>query len=265
MPKLRVGVPRELYCRPLAWGFLKGHHGDLFSTTLHSSAQIGALLERGTLDIGLLSPIDVQRVGGLRVLADLCVAACGPSRTMLLVSSVPPAEVRRVAIEHNSRLAALLVEIVLRARFGVPWLETRRRRPLLGRMLADHQAALLTGDDALKTDIAGFEVLDLTEEWCALSERPLVLGLWAVRRGVDLPDLPFYFKSSLRYGLSLMDSLLRESAAELGLEVADVEPCLRGPLSFVLRDDESEGLERLYARAAEHGLLAPARPLELWS
>ena len=53
-----------------------------------------------------------------------------------------------------------------------------------------------------------YQILDLAAEWNALTGLPFVFAVWAVRPEVDIPDLPFYFKSSLRYGLSSLDTLV---------------------------------------------------------
>ena len=79
---------------------------------------------------------------------------------------------------------------------------------------------------------------------------------------VELPDLSFYFKSSLRYGLSSLDTLVRESAAELGLESSEVREYLTENLSFFLRRDEIDGLEEFYRRAYNHGLILEPKPIE---
>jgi predicted solute-binding protein len=81
---------------------------------------------------------------------------------------------------------------------------------------------------------------------------------------VDLPDLPFYFKSSLRYGLSSLDTLVRESAAELGLESSEVREYLTENLAFFMRQDEVAGLEEFYRRAHAHGLILEPKPIEWW-
>ncbi|MCB1056882.1 MAG: hypothetical protein KDD11_15385 [Acidobacteria bacterium] len=265
MPKLRVGVPPELYGRPLAWGFLKGHHGDLFTTSVHPQSVIAQLLDRGSLDVGLVSPLDLQRFEGLSVLRDLCAAAHGPTGILRLFSTRPASEVRRVAVEHHARTSALLLRIYFLERFGVE-VEVEPKRPVLGRMLVDHDAALLTGDVALQAKAdPGVEAIDLAEEWRLLTDRPWVFALWAVRDGVELPDLPFYFKSSLRYGLSLMGSLVRESAADLGLEVAEVERSLDGPMGYFLRDAEMAGIDEFFRRSASLGLIDGPRPVSYLS
>jgi predicted solute-binding protein len=86
-----------------------------------------------------------------------------------------------------------------------------------------------------------------------------------VRPEVEIPDLPFYFKSSLRYGLSSLDTLVRESAAEMGLDTSEVRSYLEDNLSFFLRKEEIAGLEEFYRRAHANGLILEPRPIEFWS
>lgn len=263
MPKLRVGIVNFLNSKPLAWGFLKGHHADLFAPSYHPPALVARLLAQGNIDIGLIPSIEVQRIPGLTVLPDLCVASRHEVRSVILVSRCPPEEIRKVALDQNSRTSAALLRILLRERYGLDP-EYVQERPDPERMLAENDAALLIGDPALKVDRERFRVIDLAGEWNALTGLPFTFAVWAVRPGVDLPELPFYFKSSLRYGLSSLDNLVRESAAELELERSDVHAYLTENLHFFLRQDEIAGLEEFYRRAHTHGLILEPKPLVFW-
>lgn len=261
MPKLRVGIVNYLNSKPLAWGFLKGHHADLFAPSFHPPALVARLLGQGNLDVGLVPSIEVQRIPGLRVLPDLCVAATQEVRSVLLVSRVPVNRIRRVALDQNSRTSVALLRILFAERFRLTP-EYLPQRPEVPRMLADAEAALVIGDPALQVDREKYLVLDLAAEWRALTGLPFVFAVWAARPEVDLPDLAFYFKSSLRYGISSMDTLVRESAAELGLDTADVRSYLTENLSFFLRQEEVAGLEEFYRRAYGQGLILEPKPLE---
>ena len=261
MPKLRVGIVNFLNSKPLAWGFLKGHHADLFAPTYHPPAMVARMLGQGNLDVGLIPSIEVQRIPRLRVLPDICVAAQHEVRSVLLISRCPPEEIRRVALDQNSRTSVALLRILLRERWKVDP-EYIHERPDPERMLAEADAALVIGDPALKLDRERYLIHDLAGEWHALTGLPFVFAVWAVRPEVELPDLSFYFKSSLRYGLSSLDTLVRESAAELGLESSEVREYLTENLSFFLRRDEIEGLEEFYRRAYNHGLILEPKPIE---
>lgn len=264
MPKLRVGIVNFLNSKPLAWGFLKGHHADVFAPSVHPPAVVARLLSQGSLDVGLIPSIEVQKIPGLRVIPDLCIAATHEARSVLLVAEKPWEEVRRVAVDQNSRTSVALARILFRERFKTDP-EMVQERPELERMLADADAALLIGDPALKVDRQRFRVLDLAGEWHALTGLPFVFALWAVRPEVEFPDLPFYFKSSLRYGLSSLDVLVREAAAELDLDSAEVRSYLTENLAYFLRHEELAGLEEFYRRAHAHGLILQPKPLDFWS
>ena len=264
MPKLRVGIVNFLNSKPLAWGFLKGHHADLFAPSYHPPALVARLLGQGNLDIGLIPSIEVQRIPNLRVLPDMCVGAKQEVRSVVLVSRGPVEEIRRVALDLNSRTSSTLVRILLRERWGLDP-EYLHERPDPERMLSEADAALIIGDPALRLDREKYHVIDLAAEWKTLTGLPFVFAVWAVRPEVEIPDLPFYFKSSLRYGLSSLDTLVREAAAELGLDTSEVRAYLTENLHFFLRAEEIEGLEEFYRRAHSHGLILEPRPIEFWS
>lgn len=263
MPKLRVGIVDYLNSKPLAWGFLKGHHGDLFEPSFHPPATVARMLAQGNLDIGLIPSVEYQRIPNLRLIPDLCIAATREARSVLLVTTRPVEEVRRVALDHNSRTSVALLRILLHDRYGVEpqWVE---QHPDVERMLRDADAALLIGDPALKVDTERYQTLDLAAEWKALSGHPFVFAMWAARNGVELPDLPFYFKSSLRYGLSSMDIMVREAAAEQGLDPGDVRSYLSDNLQYFLRWPEICGVTEFYRRAHELGLIPEPRDLDFW-
>jgi chorismate dehydratase len=263
VPKLRVGIVNYLNSKPLAWGFLKGHHADLFAPSYHPPALVARLLGQGNLDVGLIPSIEVQRIPGLKVLPDLCISATNEVRSVLLVSAVPTEKIRRVALDQNSRTSAALLRILMQERFHLDP-EYLTERADVPRMLEEADAALVIGDPALKVDRERYRVFDLAAEWKALTGLPFVFAVWAVRPEVDFPDLSFYFKSSLRYGMSSLDTLVREAAAELSLDSAEVRAYLTENLAFFLRQDEIAGLEEFYRRAHEYGLILEPKPIEFW-
>jgi len=254
VPKLRVGIVDYLNSKPLAWGFLKGHHANLFAPELHPPARVARMLAAGELEIGLIPSIELARIPGLEVLPDLCVAAEHEVRSVLLVSRQPLERVRRVALDANSRTSVALLEILCAERFGIEP-EFTVQPPDVERMLADNDAALVIGDPALRVDRERWRVHDLAGEWQALTGLPFVFAVWAVRREVEFPDVSVYFKNSLRHGLASLDSLVREAAAELGLGTDVIRRYLTEHLRFVLRDEEREALGEFFKRAHRHGLI----------
>ncbi len=263
MAKLRVGIVAFLNSRPLAWGFLEGRYADLFEATFYPPAEVARRLADGQLDIGLIPAIEVQRIPRLSVLRGLCVAATREVRSVLLVLDKPLERVRRVALDENSRTSAALVKILFADRFGREP-EYVEARPDLDEMFREADAALVIGDPALAVDRSRYQILDLAAEWRALTGLPAVFAVWAVRPGVELPDLPSYFEDSLARGLAAMDRLVAEASQELDLDRGEVERYLTEYLSYHLGPDELAALEAYYRRAARLGLIEAFRPLTLW-
>ncbi|HLE83780.1 MAG TPA: MqnA/MqnD/SBP family protein [Thermoanaerobaculia bacterium] len=271
MPKLRVGIGDVLDARPLAWGFLKGHHADLFAPVLKPLPLMGRLLAQGGLDVGLAPAIDAARDPELLALPELCVAFPGEARSLVLVSPSPLSELRRVYLGRSARTAAAVARIVLaEGRNLEPEYLEADTTPFPGAVyepgrprLERHEGALLIGGAALRLALGGgagrqgLQVLDLGTAWRELTGLPLVAGLWLVRSGTSMPDLAFYFKSSLRYGMASLSTISREAAAELGVDSEEIARFLHESVSYLLRDEELRGLEELVRRAARHGL-APA-------
>lgn len=272
MPKLRVGIGDVLDARPLAWGFLKGHHADLFATETQPLPLVGRLLEQGELDAGLLPVTDAARQPDLQVLPELCVAFPGEARTLVLVSPTPVAEVRRVYLGRSARTSAVALRAVL-AEGGGGALEMLAEDPSSrgaseGLRLRAGEAALLIGGEALRwveSPRPGLHTLDLGAAWRSATGLPLVAGAWAVRAGVALPDLLFYFKSSLRYGLSCLDAIAREAAAELGLPSAVLGRYFEQRVSYLLQDEERRGIDELLRRGVATGDLPEGAALRYWS
>ena len=254
MPKLRVGIVDYLNSKPLAWGFLKGHHANLFAPELHPPARVARLLAEGALDVGLIPSIEVARIPDLEVIPGLCVAAEHEVRSVLLVARERLERVRRVALDANSRTSVALLRILCADRFGIAP-EFTVQPADVPRMLAGAEAALVIGDPALQVDRERWRVHDLAGEWRALTGLPFVFAVWAVRAGVDFPDLAVYFKNSMRHGLAALDSLVREAAAELGLDTGVIRRYLTEHLRFVLHEPERRALDEFFRRAHRHGLI----------
>lgn len=262
MPKLRVGISDILDTRPLSWGFLKGHHADLFVPQSHPSSLVGQLLGRGELEVGLLPAIDAAHLAGdalpgLAILPDLAVAAPAACRSVVVLSRRPIGELERIVAGREARTTRAALGILLAERYADPPVLVDRESTAteVGPLADPATGLLLLGGPGFAADREGFEVLDVAGLWRQHTGLPLVFGLWCVRPGIHLPDLPFYFKSSLRYGLQSLGTIAREAAAQLGLDSAEIESYFRDDLSFFLRPEEVQGLAELYRRAHAHGLL----------
>ena len=251
---VRIGIVDYLNSWPLAWGFLCGRLEAGFVVSYHPPARVAEMLAAGDLDVGLIPSIEVQRIPGLSVVPGLCVAATHEVRSVLLVSEMPFAKVRTVALDENSRTSAALVRIVLADGYGV-FAQTSERAPRLEEMLGEADAALVIGDPALHVDRRRYRILDLAAEWRRLTGRPFVFAVWAVGEGVPGEAVTAALSASLRIGFEQMQLIIDRAVEDLGLAREVVERYLTRHLRFVLGEDELGGLQEFYRRAHAHGAI----------
>jgi chorismate dehydratase len=262
-PRLRVGIVDYLNAWPLAWGFLTGAlDGDCEAVYL-PPAGVADELGAGTLDVGLIPSIEVQRLPDLAVVPGLCVAATHEVQSVILVSRLPMERIRTVAIDRNSRTSAVLVQILLHDRHGIaPQVEIAD--PDAEAMLSRADAALIIGDPALRVDRGRFRVWDLAAEWRALTDRPFVFAVWAVRRrmGERAREVARLLSGSLALGIAEIDAVVERAQRELGLGASEARRYLRDNLSYRLDEEALEGLLEFYRRAAARGLIEPPTAIE---
>jgi chorismate dehydratase len=249
MNPLRVGIVDYLNSRPLAWDFLSGALAERYEALYEPPARVADLLAAGEIDIGLIPSIEYQRIPNLSVIPGMCVASASAVRSVLLVSNVPFAEIRTLALDENSRTSAALVRIVLKELHGA---EPRSvpARPDLEAMLEDNDAALIIGDPALRVPMEEGRVLDLATAWRDLTGLPFVFAFWAARSDAVRPELASDFSASAKHGRQNLGVLAHEAGRELELSEDYLLAYMQRNLSFEFGDSEAAGLEEFYRRAA---------------
>ena len=218
------------------------------------------MLAAREVDVGLIPTIEYQRIAGLVVVPGVCVAARTAVRSVLLVSKVPFPEIRRLALDQNSRTSVALVTILLRELYGCSP-EAWPAAPRLERMLEEADAALVIGDPALRIPGDRVGVLDLATAWRELTGRPFVFAFWAAHREIGQPLLETDFRASLAHGVEHLSEIADRTASQLDLDRRDLVTYLEDNLSFDLGREEIAGVEEFYRRAHGHGLIPALRPL----
>jgi len=231
---------------------LHGEQRGLFDLSFAIPSECADRLAEGRSDIGIVPSVELNRQK-LEIIRGTGIACCGPVRSILLISKVPFAEIQTLATDAGSRTSVALSRIVLLRRYGA---EPRlfSQPPHLASMLEHCDAALIIGDAALALYPADlpFHVLDLGQEWTAMTGLPMVFAVWAAR--ADVPrQSPLQFTASLQFGMEHIDDIVRQEHPKLGISEALAREYLTRNIVFELGDREYAGLETFLQYASELG------------
>ena len=161
----------------------------------------------GELDLAPISSIEYARnADSLLLLPRLCVSSEGAVDSIQLISRLPLAEIRSVAITPESATSVVLTKVLIPGAVHVPLGEP-----------AD--ATLLIGDAALRS---AFEDPtphhDLGRLWLERTGLPMVFAVWAAPEGATagLLDLEDALVASVRAARAEPEALAHEAAALFG-------------------------------------------------
>lgn len=265
MRRLRISAISYLNTAPLMWDFEHGDAGCNFDISYTLPSGCARALAEGTADIGIIPAAAYTQDPGLQILPDVAIASRRAVRSILLVSRVPIAEVRTVALDTSSMTSIALTKVLFEKWLGGGRTFTAME-PHLEQMLAHCEAGLLIGDPALQVDRSHYHTLDLAEEWIRHTGKPFVFAFWAVRgealrEGDSGLELAAVFRDSRDHGLEPrnLEQIVREWAPRLGLSEIGVRQYLTESIHYQLDAACLEGLQLFYQYAAEIGAL-PAAP-----
>lgn len=257
---LRVGHIRYLNSLPVYYG-IEGGLGDLaVDVTSDSPTELNDLLLAGELDISPISSIEYCRhADELLLLPDICISSDGDVKSILLASKAPGIQdIARVALTSSSATSHLLTKIILERAHGLRP-EYDIMPPRLEEMLAEHDAALLIGDDALELFASRQRpFIDLGREWSEYTGLPMVYAVWVVRRQAarekasEVAAMAELYGRSVDYCYTHRREVADRAAMESGIS-ADFLYEYFGDLNFSLNSRYLRGLKRFYEEAAGLG------------
>lgn len=267
MSRLKISAISYLNTAPLLWDFERGAAGPDFDISYTIPSACAEALRDGTADIGIIPAAAYTTIPDLVIIPDVAIAARRAVRSILLVSKMPVAEVRTVALDTSSMTSVALTKILF-----AKWLGGARTyaamAPDLDSMLASCDAALLIGDPALQVDRARYVTLDLAEEWIARTGKSFVFAFWAIRRqalaGRNVAAITDAFKKSRDHGLSPknLETIVQEWAPRLNLSAATIRSYLTHNIHYYLDPPCLEGLQLFYRYGAELEVLPQPPRLE---
>lgn len=279
MAKNKISIVKYLNAVPLAWGILEGAQKEKFDALLSTPVECAEQLGSGRVDIGLIPSIEYQRIKDCRIVPGPAVAAVYNVRSVILVSELPLWKVKTVACDNSSRTSVALTKVIF-SEFYHTHPDFRPAEADLANMLAQSDAALLIGDNALKFmeqnerpdaerqkpllrhGSEPLEVFDLAERWRFLTGLPFVFAFWAMRGGIKDESIVDTLKQSRDFGVAHIPEIVTRYSETLQIKKEFLQDYLEKNVHYYMDQSCLQALDLFYELAAKVGAIKSARKLE---
>ncbi|MFN2491405.1 MAG: menaquinone biosynthetic enzyme MqnA/MqnD family protein [Pyrinomonadaceae bacterium] len=261
--KPRLAASDYLNSAPLIWSFKQGSRKDKVTLVEAVPALCAELLASGKVDIALIPAIEYQRITGVELVPDVCIASRESVRSVILATKFDDLkEVDSVALDESSRTSATLVKIIFREFFGFEpqWTSAA---PDLHRMLTDNDAALIIGDPGMVFSRKGLNVFDVATLWRRHTGLGFVFALWAIGPDASKESRRLDFVQVRDEGLRQAEEIIDFYQSLLGLSREELWIYLHDNISFSLDHELIAGLNLFYKLAFKHDLVPALKPLRL--
>lgn len=227
----------------------------------NAPARSAQLLAEKRVDAALVPVIEYQRIENAQLVPSVCVGARERVRSVCLVTKGECLEsVKSVALDISSRTSVGLTKIIFRE-----FLKTApnftEARPHAGEMLAAADCALLIGDPALTIDEKIYRKFDLAEIWKEHTGFGFVFAMWMTNAEKAATVKTIDFQAMRDEGLSHLDEIIANYAAEISLSPEEFKEYLSKNISYTIDDSMRKGLSLYFELAHKHHLIERLEPL----
>lgn len=238
-------------------------------------ALLNEMMRQGQLHVSSCSCIEYARSPDQYYLVDdLAIGSRGPVMSVLLMSSLPFAELagREILISGQSHTSVALLKLLLKDRMHLEsTLRTANISAALGR--GERPSAFLAiGDEALRLrSHPDFPfVLDLAEAWREWTGLPFIFGLWVIGRkacetGIIRDDPGEILRAARDWGLRNMDVILDLTERGCPLNRDELRHYYTEGLAYNLQNGGLDGLRLFYDKLARAGIIDAVPEIEFYS
>lgn len=271
---IRIGRINYTNVWPIFYHFPAARFQGQVEFVLQVPATLNQAMKRGEIDMGPISSFAYgDRFREYVLFPGLSVSAWGNVNSILLFHRKPLEEIKNgtIALVNTSATSVNLLKIIVEKFYG-----GRPRYfsfpPLLEEMMAQADAALLIGDDAIRAHWSNrdYLVTDLGAEWNRLTGRWMSFAVWAVRRQVaeEQPELVASvfaaFQESKDKGRQDPSGMIGHAVETIGGSESYWTHYFSN-LCYDFGPEQWQGLGHYYRYAWELGLLPEEVPIRIWN
>jgi chorismate dehydratase len=233
---LRIGCVKYLNARPLI-------HGWFGAVDFDHPAALCRKLERGDLDVALVSSLEFLRRPIYRIVDGVSISSRGPVYSVIVAHREELSAVRRIELDPASETSVALLKCLLAERGLNPRLVLWH-----GDQVADATARLLIGDQAIRfrQKHSDYRLWDLGEEWRNAINLPFVFAFWLIRPEINnAKEIANALRQLRDHNLEHLDDLV---STQSEVSPGFCRKYYREHLFFDLGEREKAGLREFHRR-----------------
>jgi chorismate dehydratase len=259
---LLLGIHDFINSQPLLSPLIKRASEAGLEIRTDSPARLAEQLSAGKLDMAMIPAIEyLKQADCLRLMPNVSISSRNKVGTVLMVSKVPLNAIRSLALDNRSRTSVALLRILYSKEFSAG-LKLSQQEPDTEKMLNNHDAALIIGDQALGFSKEGVSVYDLSEEWFKRTKKTFVHAVIAVREGIRVEEATLQtLLEAKQEGMQSLDTIAQAQANKTGYPVFLLRDYLKNKIRYDFGEEEMEGLMNFQSLCQEAGLIPKRFPL----
>jgi chorismate dehydratase len=232
---LRIGCVKYLNARPLI-------HGWLGKVDFDHPAALCRKIERGDLDVALVSSLEYLRRPIYRIVDGVSISAQGAVHSVIVAHNEDLSRAQEIDIDPASETSVALLRCLLSQRGLNPRLRvgSTDRRPGFGLLIGD-QAIRFRADHG-----EHYHYWDLAETWAKMTSLPFAFAFWLIRPEIEnAKEIADKLRALRDHNVASID--------ELALSQSEVSPAFcrkyyREHLFFDFGEREKAGLREFHRR-----------------
>ena len=245
---VRVSAVSFLNSIPMVYGLKKIMNPEYISISTDVPSECARKLIEGEVDIGLIPVVEMLNIPESKFISSFCIGATGAVDSVMIASTVPVNEIKRIYTDPHSRTSVMLARILTKEFWKTEpeWCDVKE--PVKPDMLRPGEAAVVIGDKAF--GFASRYRYDLAEVWYKFTGLPFVFAGW-----VAVSALAEKFIAEFNNALSWGITHKREAVDSLPYIPVHKETAyhyLENFIEFEFTEKKRQGLELFLSLAKEH-------------
>ncbi|HNY02284.1 MAG TPA: menaquinone biosynthesis protein [Bacteroidales bacterium] len=240
MDSLRISAVSYLNTFPFVYGLRESGILDDFHLRLEVPSKCAESLKSGEADIALIPAGALPGIGEYHFAADFCIGAVGSVKTVLLLSSVPMDQIRKIFLDLDSRTSVELVRVLAGHHWKINpgWEHLRQEIGISGNM----EAVVAIGDKTFRLRQQYPFVWDLADHWITFTGLPMVFAVWVSRKPLPA-EVRDRLNKALAWGIAHRKESVEYFLDRLPCPAPECLSYLEHNISYELDEKKREGLK----------------------